>query len=78
MSAGKNARLTALKALLRVEEGKGYSNLVLDHGLAASGLDGRDAAFARRCFTVCWSGGSPWTIRFPVTPKCRCPRWRRR
>ena len=37
MSAGKNARLTALKALLRVEEGKGYSNLVLDHGLAASG-----------------------------------------
>ena len=50
MSAGKNARLTALKALLRVEEGKGYSNLVLDHGLAASGLDGRDAAFASALF----------------------------
>ena len=46
MSAGKNARLTALKALLRVDQEKGYSNLVLDHGLTASGLDGRDAAFA--------------------------------
>lgn len=30
--------------------GKGYSNLVLDHGLAASGLDGRDAAFASALF----------------------------
>ena len=39
-----------MKALLRVEEGKGYSNLVLDHGLAASGLDGRDAAFASALF----------------------------
>lgn len=46
MSGGKNARLTALKALLKVEEESGYSNLVLDHGLSQAGLDSRDAAFA--------------------------------
>lgn len=50
MSAVKNARLTALKALLRVEEENGYSNLVLDHGLSQSGLDSRDAAFASALF----------------------------
>lgn len=50
MSAMKSARLTALKALLRVEEESGYSNLVLDHGLSQSGLDGRDAAFASALF----------------------------
>ena len=50
VSAVKNARLTALKALLRVEEENGYSNLVLDHGLSQSGLDSRDAAFASALF----------------------------
>lgn len=50
MTFMKNARLTALKALLRVEEDNGYSNLVLDHQLDHAGLDSRDAAFASALF----------------------------
>ena len=40
------ARSPALKALLRVEEEKGYSNLVLDAALGATALSPRDRALA--------------------------------
>ena len=49
----KNARFTALKALLRVEEDGGYSNLVLDREISRAGLDARDGAFAAAiCYGV--------------------------
>ncbi len=46
----KNARYLAVKALLKVNVGQGYSNLVLDGVLADSGLAPRDTAFAAALF----------------------------
>lgn len=42
----QNARTMALKALMQIENGEGYSNLVLAAALRSSGLTGRDAALA--------------------------------
>lgn len=47
---GQTARSTALDALLRMEENEGYSNLVIDKALKASGLDRRDSALASTIF----------------------------
>lgn len=44
------ARGTALAALLKVEVDAGYSNIVLDKALAASGLSGRDRNLASALF----------------------------
>ena len=45
-----NARLVALKALRRVNEDDGYSNLVLDQSLKQAGLDERDSSLASILF----------------------------
>ena len=45
-----SARLTALQALLQVDENEGYSNIVLDKALRASALDERDKALAAAIF----------------------------
>ena len=73
MSAGKNARLTALKALLRVEEGKGYSNLVLDHGLAASGLDGRRRLCLGAVLRCAGAADHPGLSDFPLLKNAAVP-----
>lgn len=44
-----NARQTAFAVLRRMEEGEGYSNLVLDAALKTAGLSAADAAFASAC-----------------------------
>lgn len=44
------ARSVALEALLQMEQNEGYSNLVIDKALKASGLDGRDSALASAIF----------------------------
>ncbi len=44
------ARTVALEALVRMEKEEGYSNLVIDHALQASGLDKRDSALATTIF----------------------------
>lgn len=44
------ARQTAFTALCRMDEGEGYSNLVLDAVLKGSGLSGADAALASALF----------------------------
>ncbi|MDD2956219.1 MAG: 16S rRNA (cytosine(967)-C(5))-methyltransferase RsmB [Oscillospiraceae bacterium] len=46
----KNARQLAAQALMRVDEGKAYSNIVIDRALEGSGLDNRDKAFATALF----------------------------
>ncbi|HCM23994.1 MAG TPA: 16S rRNA (cytosine(967)-C(5))-methyltransferase RsmB, partial [Ruminococcaceae bacterium] len=45
-----SARKTALKALLRVDENSGYSNLVLDKALRSCQLSERDRAFSAALF----------------------------
>ncbi|MDD3228458.1 MAG: 16S rRNA (cytosine(967)-C(5))-methyltransferase RsmB [Oscillospiraceae bacterium] len=45
-----SARKTALKALLRVDENSGYSNLVLDKALRSCQLSERDRSFAAALF----------------------------
>ena len=45
-----HARTVALNALLRVEQDKGYSNLVLDNALSSSDLSERDKALAATLF----------------------------
>lgn len=46
----ENARSAALRALLRVELDKGYSNLVLDHALKSTPLNGSDRSLATALF----------------------------
>lgn len=50
MSKPKTARSVALDALLQMEQNEGYSNLVIDQALKASGLDRRDSALASALF----------------------------
>ncbi len=45
-----NARLVAVKALMNVNLDDGYSNIVLDSAVRASGLSGADIAFASALF----------------------------
>ncbi len=45
-----NARLTAVKALMSVNLDEGYSNIVLDEAIRASGIIGADAALATALF----------------------------
>lgn len=45
-----NARLTAVKLLLRMDSGKAYSNILLDSALSEQGLSERDKAFASALF----------------------------
>lgn len=46
----KTARQITVEALMKVNKGGGYSNLVIDNSIAASGLDVRDAGFATALF----------------------------
>ena len=46
----KGPRETALRALLRVETGGGYSNLVLEHALSGPAADPRDRTLAAAIF----------------------------
>lgn len=46
----KDARYTAIQALIRMEEAGAYSNLVLEALCTKNGLSGRDAAFAGALF----------------------------
>lgn len=45
-----NARLTAVKLLLRMDSGAAYSNILLDSALSEQGLSERDKAFAAALF----------------------------
>ncbi len=46
----QTARAVALQALIQVEQGFGYSNIVLDHSLEDIGLNRRDKALAAAIF----------------------------
>lgn len=50
MNKRPTARDVALDALLQMEKNEGYSNLVIDKALKASGLDRRDGALASAIF----------------------------
>ena len=54
----KNARETAVQALLRQSTENAYSNLVIDALATKNRLDARDAAFAAALFY----GWTAWTI----------------
>ena len=46
----QTARAAALKALMQVEQGSGYSNIVLDHALDGTGLNKMDKALVSAIF----------------------------
>ena len=46
----QTARAAALKALMQVEQGSGYSNIVLDHALDGAGLNKMDKALVSAIF----------------------------